>query len=144
MNTAAFTYCIVVRRRMQHAVRARFVWHVAKKLRKAAYNFSICSILRQWTATYGAVHCRTWAYGDVHHRTILPRACVQNASSYAVWTGFTTAYIDTRRRTIQPCANCVNVWHCMQGWRKQRKLQSTPLIRKMLYHGTNSSHQFSL
>ena len=73
--------------------------------------------------TYGAVHCCTWAYGD-------------NASLYAVWMGFTAPYTDA-----STCGMCQRTERRRtQGWRKQRKVQNMPLIWRMLYHATNSSH----
>jgi len=42
--------------------------------------------------------------------------------------------------TVHPHAECVDVRHRMQGWRKQCKVQNMPLIWRMSYHATNSSY----
>ena len=56
------------------------IWHLmrATAARSATvlvtYNFSICRVLRRHTTTYGAVHCRTWAYGDVRGECVVVRS----------------------------------------------------------------------
>ena len=87
-------------------------------------------------------HCTQceWA---LRQRTLRPCACEENASLYAVWMGFTAPYIAVhwcKWIYVHPSAECVDVRRCTQGWRKQRKVQNMPLIWRISYHATNSSH----
>ena len=116
---------------MQHAVqRAWFMWHGA--INYVKYPIILASAasyinVRRLTAPYIAARRHTETY-----IVVLPRACVQNASPYAAWTGFMAPYIAVHRRTSMH--------------RAVRKADASNARSKsasnwqMPYHMTNSSH----
>ena len=66
------THCVVVRRRTQHKLNLcgilRCIAIVPSDKTVSSILFSICSVMRQRTVTYGAVRRRRLRHGDVRRR----------------------------------------------------------------------------